>query len=87
MALPTTPEWLSKREGSLKPGLRDFTLLVLLNNQPQYRLDVRPAVGQFTCNVTQTINGKQLDDSLTRYSSPDAAFEGGLDTLRSQLGW
>ena len=81
------PDWLTRREGSLKPGIRDYTLFVILGGQPQYRLDVRPAAGQYTCIVTQTNNGKQLDDGLAKYANADASFVGGLEELRTKLGW
>lgn len=86
MTLPTAPEWLKRREGALKPGIREHILLVLLNNQPLYKLEVRPAAGQFTCFVTQTVNGKRLDQGKS-YSNKEAAFQGGLDELQTSLGW
>ena len=84
---PTTPEWLTKRDGALTPGLRDFITVVAIGGQPNYRLEVRPAGGQFTCGVTQSVNGKRLDDGLARSATPDEALSGGLDQLRSYLGW
>jgi hypothetical protein len=86
MTTLTAPNWLTLRDGSLKRGLSDTTLLVILSGQPQYRLDVRPAGGQFMCAVTQTNNGKRLDGSAT-FDSPAAALAGGLDELRQKLGW
>ena len=84
---PTTPEWLTKRDGTLAPGLRDFITVVAIGGQPNYRLEVRPAGGQFTCSVTQSVNGKRLDDGTARAPTPDAALTGGLDQLRLYLGW
>ena len=84
---PTTPEWLSKRDGTLAPGLRDFITVVAIGGQPNYRLEVRPAGGQFTCSVTQSVNGKRLDDGAGRAATPDAALTVGLDQLRLYLGW
>jgi|YNPBryunderm2012_1023409.scaffolds.fasta_scaffold37187_1 hypothetical protein len=83
---PAVPEWLKRRDGTLKPGLRETILFVMLAGQPQYKLELRPAKGQFTCEITQTINGKRLDDG-TIYPDPDAAFAGGLEQLRRSLGW
>ncbi len=86
MALPTVPEWLKIREGALKPGLAERIVFVIFSGQPQYRLEARPAMGKFECAITQTINGKRLDDSTT-YPSIDAALVGGLEQLRAKLGW
>lgn len=86
MTLPTTPEWLKKRDGSLAANFTDHSVFVILGGQPQYRLDVRPAKGQFTCNVTQTNNGHRLDGDA-KYASQTAAFDGGLENLRGKLGW
>jgi hypothetical protein len=86
MATPTIPEWLKHREGTLKPGIREHILLVILSNQPQYKLEVRPASGKYTCFVTQTVNGKRLDQGKS-YPTQDAAFTGGLEELQTSLGW
>jgi hypothetical protein len=86
MAMPTVPDWLRLRDGSLKPGVRDQIVYVMVGDRPDYRLDVRPAGGTFTCAVTQTVNGRRLDDPTT-YPTADAALAGGLDQLRAKLGW
>lgn len=86
MALPTVPDWLTTRDGSLKPGLADRIVFVMFAGQPQYKLEARPAAGAFACAVTQTINGKRLDDATT-YPTAAAALAGGLDQLRAKLGW
>jgi hypothetical protein len=86
MALPSVPDWLKLRDGSLKPGVRDQIVFVMVGDQPHYRLDVRPAAGQFACAVTQTVNGRRLDEATT-YPTADAALAGGLDQLRAKLGW
>ena len=83
----TTPEWLTKRDGSLTPGLRDYITLVAVGGQPNYRLEVRPAGGRFTCSVTQAVNGRRLDDGLGRSATAAEALAGGLDQLRLNLGW
>ncbi len=86
MALPAVPDWLKHRDGSLEPGVREHILFVVLGGQPQYRLEVRPAKGKETCIVTQANNGRRLDAGK-EYADPAAAFVGGLDELRDQLGW
>ena len=82
----TTPDWLTKRDGGLKPGVRPDVVFVLVGGAPHYRLDVRPAAGRFTCAVVQTVNGRPLGDG-TAYDSADAALAGGLEQLRGRLGW
>ena len=86
MAVLTVPDWLSKRDGSLTPGLPDVVTLVVVAGRPLYRLEVRPAAGKHTCAVVQTVNGHRLDDGST-YATADAARAGGLDQLRANLGW
>lgn len=85
-ALPV-PDWLTLRAGSLKPGVRPETHFVLVGGQPLYKLEVRPAVGKFTCAISSTVNGKRLDDGTTTYPNAQEAFAGGLDQLRVKLGW
>lgn len=86
MSLPATPDWLALRDGSLAPGLKPDTVYVSVAGRPQFRLDARPAQNQFACSVTQTVNGKRLDDK-TGYPTAAAALVGGLDQLRVKLGW
>jgi hypothetical protein len=81
------PEWLTRRDGTLKLGIRPEILFVVLGGQPQYRLDIRPATGTFAASVTMTVNGKRLDDPAKHYASVAAAFTGGLEQLREKLGW
>lgn len=83
----STPEWLASRDGSLKPGVRPETTFVVIGGQPLYKLEVRPAEGQFACAVTNTVNGKRLDDPTLTYPSADAALAGGLEQLQNALGW
>ena len=87
MPMPTVPEWLSKRDGALAPGLRDFIAIVTISGRPEYRLESRPASGKFTCPVSNTVNGKLIDDAKETYATADAALAGGLDRLRAKLGW
>src|SRR5205823_5840772 len=82
----TVPDWLARRDGSLKPGLGGRTRCGLGGGAPQYRLDALPAAGKCACAVTQTVNGRRLDDATT-YPSADAALAGGLEQLRARLGW
>ncbi len=82
----TPPDWLKLRDGSLQPGLSSQTCFVVIGGKPQYRLDVRPATGGFTCDITQTINGHRYDN-LQKSDSETAALASGLETLRNQLGW
>jgi hypothetical protein len=81
------PDWLTLHSGSLKPGVRPETQFVLIGGQPLYKLEVRPASGKFSCAVSNTVNGKRLDDSATTYSNSEQALSGGLDQLRAKLGW
>jgi hypothetical protein len=85
-AVPSVPEWLKHRGGALQPGIRDGILFVMLGGQPQYRCDVRPAQGAFECNVVQTINGKLVGENAS-YPTASAALTGGLDKLRTAMGW
>ncbi len=81
-----TPEWLTKREGSLRQGVNGSTWMVTLSGHPYYRLFATPAGGQITCAITQANNGKRLDGGK-KYPSEDAAIQGGLEELRDTLGW
>ena len=42
--------------------------------------------GRYGCIVLQSVNGKRLDKGQT-YASADEAIRGGLEELRSYLGW
>lgn len=83
----TVPDWLQTRGGALTPGVRAETTLVVLDGNPLYRLEVRPAAGKFACAVSNTVNGKRLDDAKATYPTAADALAGGLDQLRNQLGW
>lgn len=86
MSIPATPDWLTLHDGTLSGGLLPDTLFIAVAGRPEYRLDARPAKNQFVCSVTQTVNGKRLDDK-DGYPTADAALVGGLDQLRAKLGW
>ena len=81
------PDWLQARDGALRPGVGPETVFVMLEGHPQYKLEVRPAEGKFACAVSQTHNGHRLDDPKRTYPSADTALAGGLDQLRTALGW
>lgn len=80
------PDWLAKREGTLKPGVQPNMLFVLIGGL-EYKVEARPAAGKFGCAVQQSVNGKRLDDPKLTYPSTEAALTGGLDQLRAALGW
>jgi len=83
----TVPDWLAKRDGTLRPGVQPDMLFVLIGGAPQYKVEARPAAGKYECAVQQSVNGKRLDDPKLTYPSTDAALAGGLDQLRATLGW
>ena len=82
----TVPDWLAKRDGTLKPGVQPLMWFVLIGGL-EYKVEARPAAGKFECAVQQSVNGKRLDDPKLTYPSTDAALAGGLDQLRAALGW
>jgi hypothetical protein len=81
------PDWLQTRGGSLKPGVRPETTFVMLEGNPLYKLEVRPAGGKFACAVSNTVNGKRHDDLKANYPDAPSALVGGLEQLRNALGW
>lgn len=81
------PDWLRQRGGSLKAGVRPETTFVMLDGNPLYKLEVRPAEGEFACAVSATVNGKRLDNPKATYPDPAGACAGGLEQLRAALGW
>ncbi|HKA06940.1 MAG TPA: hypothetical protein VKD71_06750 [Gemmataceae bacterium] len=82
----TTPDWLAARGGAVVKGLSERTWIVTIDDEPQYRLDILPAKGQFTCAIVQTNNSRRLDGGKI-YPTPDAALAGGHEELRTFLGW
>jgi hypothetical protein len=80
------PEWLARRDGSLKPGPYGETWYVMLGGEPQYKLAPVPVAGKYGCAITQTINGK-LIESTARADTADGACQAGLEDLRKALGW
>lgn len=82
----SAPDWLAKRDGTLDRGSDGRTWFVLFDDQPNYRLRPVPAGGKFSCQVTQTNNGKRLDGGGV-FANEDDAVRGGLEELRKALGW
>jgi hypothetical protein len=82
----TTPEWLSKHGGKVQPTAKRVGCMVYFDGQPQYFVLPRPAAGRFASQVTQTINGKRLESGAT-YGTAEEAIQGGLEDLRTALGW
>ncbi len=85
MSIPA-PDWLTRHDGALKPGVDGNSWVVLFADLPQYNVIPRPAAGQFACEVVQTINGKRLDCPGT-FATRAGALQGGLEALRQALGW
>ena len=82
----TTPDWLARHGGELRPGRLAASWFVYFDGEPQYALTPVPVAGKHGCQVTQTINGKRLD-SGSAHSTLDEAIQGGLEDLRKALGW
>jgi hypothetical protein len=83
----TMPDWLSRRRGQIERGVEPETRFVLIDGEPLYKLEVRPAGGRFTCAVTETANGRRLDDGAATFARFAEALAGGLERLREKLGW
>ncbi|HTU22379.1 MAG TPA: hypothetical protein VMG10_30345 [Gemmataceae bacterium] len=82
----TAPSWLTRRGVHLQASKDGASWLVYLDKEPQYLLMAVPVKGQLGCRITQTINGRRLDEGAT-YPSVEAALQGGLEELRKALGW
>jgi hypothetical protein len=82
----TTPDWLARHEGELRPSADGRSFLVYFAGQMQYVVLAVPVKGKFGCRVTQTINGRRLDSGAS-YATFDDAVRGGLEDLRKALGW
>jgi hypothetical protein len=82
----TTPDWLKTRGGELKVGSDKKTYYVVVGHKPLYDLVTLPASGKHVCSIRQTQNGQRID-SKGVYASADEALRGGLEDLRSFLGW
>lgn len=87
MPLPSVPAWLANRSGTLTPGIAGHIAFVVFGGKPEYKLEVRPAKGKFTCLVSATVNGRPIDTPADLLDSPAAAMDNGLDRLQAKLGW
>ena len=56
-------------------------------SEPYHGGDTPPAAGTFACAVSNTVNGKRLDEPAATFPTTDAALAGGLERLRTVLGW
>jgi hypothetical protein len=82
----TTPDWLTRHDGSLRPNPDGHTWSVVIGGEPLYRLTPDPVKGKFACQVTLTNNGKLLAEAGP-YPSRDEAVQAALESLRQVLGW
>ena len=82
----TAPEWLTRRDGTLRQCPDGQSWAVILDDHPQYFLRAIPVAGKFGSQVEETINGKRLE-SKTIYATENEALRGGLEDLRKVLGW
>jgi hypothetical protein len=82
----TTPDWLARHGGELRPRTPPNTWAVFLAGEPQYLLAVVPVAGKHGCKVTQSNNGRRLDAGAS-HATPEEALGGGLEDLRKTLGW
>jgi hypothetical protein len=82
----TAPDWLTHREGKLVAGGDGRSAAIYFRGEPNYLLKVVPVTGRFGCEVVQTINGRRLERGGP-YPSVDDAFRGGLEDLRTAMGW
>jgi hypothetical protein len=82
----TTPDWLAQHGGELHLGKDGRSCSIYFAGQLQYVLVPVPARGKFACRISETINGRRLDGGAT-HATVEQAFQGGLEELRSKLGW
>jgi hypothetical protein len=82
----TTPEWLTRHDGTVKLGSDGSTWYVLLAGKPQYALLPRPVGDKFGCQIKQTNNGTTVTGTAKATGREDALQE-GLEDLRKALGW
>jgi hypothetical protein len=86
-AMPvTTPDWLTRHDGTLRLNPDGQSWSVLIGGEPLYRLTPVPVKGKFACEVTQTNNGSLLAEATAANSSDDA-IQAALEELRKLLGW
>jgi hypothetical protein len=82
----TTPEWLQRRAGQVRESTLADIWLVMLKGEPQYRLIPVPAQSKYACDIIETASGKKLGDGQI-YATSEEAVRGGLERLRTVLGW
>ena len=82
----TTPDWLTRHGGDLRPRTPPNTWAVFLGGEPLYQLAVVPVKGKYGCKVTLTNNGRRLDSGAS-HATVEEALQGGLEDLRKALGW
>jgi hypothetical protein len=82
----SVPEWLARHGGDLRLSTDGHTWVVYVDNQPLYELAPVPVAGKHGCQVTQTINGRRLDRGAA-FATEEDALRGGLENLRTALGW
>ena len=85
MTVPT-PDWLALHGGELRANPGGEHHAVYFGPELQYVLRLVPADGKYLCRVKQTVNGKHLDRGAA-HPTPDDAVRGGLEDLRTALGW
>ena len=82
----TTPDWLARRGGAVRPRSDGRSWVAYFDGRPQYVLTPVPVKGQHGCEVMQSINGKRLDRGGA-FPTLEDAVRGGLEDLRQALGW
>jgi hypothetical protein len=82
----TTPDWLARHGGELRPGPLDAAWYVYFDGQPQYAVTPTAVGGKHGCRVTQTINGKRFDAGGAHATEAEA-MQSELGQLRAALGW
>lgn len=82
----TAPEWLTQRNGSLRPAVDGESWVVIFANEPQYVVTPVPVAGKYGSRVKQTINGRIVPTQGT-FAAAEEAIRAGLEDLRKALGW
>jgi hypothetical protein len=81
-----TPDWLKQRGGEVRTSKDGYSCSVYFAGQLQYVLIPIPAKGQYACRISETINGRRVENPTT-YPTVAEAFKGGLENLKTYLGW